>query len=225
MLVEVEAMDHPQRWLDALARMSPDERAIARALSASIDSWWAWSDALRGCAPDVAAIARAVAEVFVRVPGQACWQHGTYFEHCRTALGCYWVPVYRIPAPEVVAIPPYETGVAVRTEMIARVCYDVNRALQRAFGETRVSPPWDSAPNWHHDAALAGVKRALNGASPRQLHELWCELYQDDSWLHEPVRDPNGRLVTYHELPCEHQIKEIVFTAVVAALSTQFPRR
>lgn len=60
-------------------------------------------------------------------------------------------------------------------EDIARVAHEANRAVQYVTDDPAPSPAWDEAPRWQRDSAIDGVCRALNGETPEELHESWCE--------------------------------------------------
>lgn len=105
---------------------------------------------------------------------------------------------------------------------IARVCHDANRAWQQATGDPAVSPPWDDAPEWQRESAVAGVRQALNGATPEELHEAWCAHKMADGWTYGEVKAAAARthpcLVPYAELPDEQRRKDALFAAILAAL-------
>lgn len=108
-------------------------------------------------------------------------------------------------------------------EQIATVCHEANRALQHAHGDPAPSPPWDDAPDWQQQAAMEGVTFALDGATPEQLHETWCNAKRRDGWTYGPVKDADARthpcLVPYADLPADQRDKDAVFGAIVAALT------
>lgn len=105
---------------------------------------------------------------------------------------------------------------------IARVCHEANRALQIIIGDSATSPPWNDAPEWQRESAVAGVRAALEGASPAQLHADWCELKWQSGWVFGEVKDADAKthpcLVPYDELPFEQKTKDHLFGAIVAVL-------
>jgi hypothetical protein len=105
---------------------------------------------------------------------------------------------------------------------IARVCHDANRAWQIATGDPAPSPPWDDAPQWQRDSAVDGVRQALAGASPEELHEAWCDFKRADGWTHGAAKDAGAKthpcLVAYADLPEEQRRKDALFGAIVSAL-------
>lgn len=107
-------------------------------------------------------------------------------------------------------------------ETIARVCHEANRAYALSSGETLVWPGWDEAPEAIRESARVGVRHALDGATPQQLHESWIASKLADGWVYGPVRDNDAKihpcLVPYGELPVGQQKKDALFGAIVSAL-------
>jgi hypothetical protein len=102
--------------------------------------------------------------------------------------------------------------------LAARVCHETNRIAQIHAGE-QISPPWDLAPDWQRESSIEGVKKAVEGQSPEQLHESWCDFKVKDGWRYGPNKDEVKKthpcLVPYSELPVEQQLKDHLFSAVV----------
>jgi RyR domain len=113
---------------------------------------------------------------------------------------------------------------AARVEVMARVCHEANRAYALAIGEraSTLHPHYDEASEEIRASARAGVHKALEGATPEQLHESWMRSKTAAGWIYGPVRDNALRvhpcLVPYHELPTEQQRKDALFYAIVGAL-------
>lgn len=105
---------------------------------------------------------------------------------------------------------------------IARVCHEANRGVQLATADPAPSPPWDDAPEWQQQSAIDGVRQALAGDDPEQLHEAWCEAKRADGWTYGEVKDAAAKthpcLVPYANLPAEQQVKDRLFLAVVHTL-------
>ncbi len=106
-------------------------------------------------------------------------------------------------------------------ETIARVCHEVNRAYCEGLGDYS-QPSWRDAPDWQRSSAIAGVEKALAGATPIELHESWCDHKRADGWVYGEVKDADKKthpcLVPYGELPQSQRIKDYLFAAVVKAL-------
>lgn len=73
------------------------------------------------------------------------------------------------------------------------------------------------------EIAREGVEKALDGATPEDLHQSWCDFKAADGWVYGEVKDAEAKthpcLVPYEELPEEQRIKDDLFKAVVGALS------
>ena len=111
-----------------------------------------------------------------------------------------------------------------RADVIARVCHEANRAFALATGEdpATVHPSWSEAPEEICASARVGVRHALDGATPEQLHESWCQGKVAAGWVYGDVRDNVGKvhpcLVPYAELPVIQRKKDALFSAIVGAL-------
>ena len=105
---------------------------------------------------------------------------------------------------------------------IARVCHEANRGMQLVTGDPAPSPSWDDAPDWQRETAAAGVREALAGRTPEQLHDAWSAAKRADGWTYGPRKDAQAKthpcLVPYGDLPAAEQLKDRLFLAVVDAL-------
>lgn len=103
--------------------------------------------------------------------------------------------------------------------LTAQVCHEANRAIQLQTGDPNPSPEWAEAPNWQKKSAVDGVVKALNGATPEELHESWCDFKVKDGWKYGSVKDEEAKthpcLVNYDQLPEEQKLKDHVFGAIV----------
>lgn len=103
-------------------------------------------------------------------------------------------------------------------ELIAEVCHEANRVLQKNLGEP-VNPPWDEATEEMRESALDGVRNALCGASPQGSHENWLKFKQEQGWTYGPVKDEEAKthpcMVAYYALPEEQKFKDKLFTGIV----------
>ncbi|MBB0231795.1 hypothetical protein FOE67_20425 [Streptomyces calidiresistens] len=106
-------------------------------------------------------------------------------------------------------------------EAVARVCHETNRAWQEVTGEAP-SLPWEQAPAWQRESSLDGVRHALAGVGPEELHEAWCRHRLADGWRWGPTKDPELKthpcLVPYGELPAVQRVKDDLFLTVVRVL-------
>lgn len=109
-----------------------------------------------------------------------------------------------------------------RSNEIARVCHEANRALQIISNDPAPSPDWDNAPDWQRESAVEGVEAALRGEGPEELHESWCVSKIRDGWTFGDVKDAELKthpcLVDYDALPEEQKVKDRLFAAIVEVL-------
>lgn len=108
-------------------------------------------------------------------------------------------------------------------EQIAHVVHEANRALQRITGDPVVSPTWYEAPASQRESAIEGVRKALEGATPEELHAEWVRWRLARGWRYGAVKDEWGKthpcLVDYDQLGAEQQIKDKLFLAIVRVLA------
>lgn len=103
--------------------------------------------------------------------------------------------------------------------LTAQVCHEANRAIQLQTGDPNPSSEWADAPNWQKKSTVEGVINALNGATPEQLHETWCDYKVENGWKYGAVKDEEAKthpcLVNYDQLPEDQKLKDHVFKAIV----------
>lgn len=105
---------------------------------------------------------------------------------------------------------------------IAAVCHEANRAYCRTLGDFS-QPPWDEAPAWQQESALAGVQLHVSGDhGPEASHCAWSWQKIADGWSWGPEKDPERKLhpclVEFDALPVEQQAKDRLFMGVVHSL-------
>jgi hypothetical protein len=106
---------------------------------------------------------------------------------------------------------------------IARLAHEVNRAYCEGTGD-HSQKPWDEAPRWQKDSAVAGVQGILDGSikTPEDSHESWMRLKLAEGWKYGEYKDADEKthpcLVPYDELPEGQKVKDHLFRAVVEAL-------
>lgn len=112
---------------------------------------------------------------------------------------------------------------SLKTEDIARVCHEVNRAYCTAIGDNSQFP-WEESPQWQKDSAAAGVMAVFNNPNqkPEDSHAGWFAHKQAEGWVYGPVKDPSTKqhpcMIPYEQLPVEQRIKDYLFIAVVNSL-------
>lgn len=102
----------------------------------------------------------------------------------------------------------------------ARAAHEANRNYCYAIGDDS-QPPWEEAPAWQRESAIAGVQAALDGATPEQSHQSWMKLKLDDGWTYGEQKDPDAKkhpcLVPYEQLPESQRAKDDIYLATVRA--------
>lgn len=116
-------------------------------------------------------------------------------------------------------------------EDIAAVCHEVNRAYCRVLGDLSIMP-WDMAPDWQRESALAGVKCQALSFHERgdcipadELHAHWLEHKRKEGWKYGPVKDEvlkeHPCMVPYNKLPRTQRVKDHLFGDAAATLIQQ----
>ena len=111
-----------------------------------------------------------------------------------------------------------------KTEAIARVCHEANRAWCEVTGDTS-QRPWGEAEPWQRESAIAGVVFALNNhdALASAQHDAWMADKLRAGWRYGPVKDAAAKthpcLVPFESLPAVQQAKDRLFRAIVQALA------
>jgi hypothetical protein len=108
-------------------------------------------------------------------------------------------------------------------EQVARGVHAANTELQKIDGDEAPSLPWDCESGEIRESAIAGVRAALEGATPEELHEQWCRVkaaqgYRRGEFKSAPDRT-HPALVPYAELPESQRVKDAVFAAIVRAMA------
>ncbi len=111
-----------------------------------------------------------------------------------------------------------------KTEDIARICHQANKALCEAVGDTS-QKDWDSAEQWQRDSAISGVHFAIaNPDAPASAqHDAWLADKKAAGWVFGEVKDADAKthpcIVSYEQLPPEQQAKDHLFKGIVQALA------
>jgi hypothetical protein len=106
-------------------------------------------------------------------------------------------------------------------ESIAKASYEATRAWTEPSGGTKRAR-WEDAPQWRRTSALEGVRRAVAGGTPEQLHESWRKDRLNRGWRYGAVRDAKKKedphLLAYAELSDAKKRKADLFAAVATTL-------
>lgn len=106
---------------------------------------------------------------------------------------------------------------------IAFVCHETNRAYCKLLGDSS-QKPWDEAPKWQRDSAVAGVLYHMRNpeARPSDSHNSWLAQKTLDGWKYGDKKDEAKKehpcFVPYEELATSQRVKDYLFKAVVNAM-------
>jgi hypothetical protein len=107
-------------------------------------------------------------------------------------------------------------------EQIASIIHEANRQLRLVLG-CSPGPHWTECDQQLKDSVVNGVEKALDGATPQELHEEWVVCKSAQGWTWGVIRDHRHRrhpcLVPYDELPPDQQLKNQMFQTMVRVLS------
>lgn len=108
-------------------------------------------------------------------------------------------------------------------EQVAQVCYEANRALQDVLGDSHVPPPWQVLSRADRDRYVRGVRVARSGADAEQQHSAWLVEKLAEGWRWGPKVDSEAKthpcIKDYRDLDERQKIKDIVFIAIVTAMT------
>lgn len=107
-------------------------------------------------------------------------------------------------------------------EACASAAHETNRRYCISLGDDS-QPHWEDAPEWQKNSARQGVKLALEGATPEQVHASWLALKTSEGWVYGPVKDVSSKthpcMLPYAELPESQRKKDGLYLAVVRAMA------
>lgn len=104
--------------------------------------------------------------------------------------------------------------------VIAQAAHEMNRIWCQSLGDTSQSP-WNEAPEWQRNSALAGVEAICSGKvkEPHQSHDSWMAQKLREGWRYGPVKDTEKRehpcLLPFNDLPARQQVKDCLFLTTV----------
>lgn len=102
---------------------------------------------------------------------------------------------------------------------IAQRAHEANRQYRRKIGEDP-GPRWDEAPDEMRDSIRNGVLKALDGATPEQLHQSWMHHKLDAGWIYgegerNDEKKTHPQLLPYSDLPEAQKEKDELFQGSV----------
>lgn len=109
-------------------------------------------------------------------------------------------------------------------ETIARTANEANRGYCESIGDP-APDPWTQLSEGVRESVLDGVRFHLErpAAGPGASHDNWCAFKRAQGWRYGDVKSEQHRthpnLLPYYELPEAQRRKDILFIAVVRALS------
>jgi len=124
------------------------------------------------------------------------------------------------------APPPEQTDPVIQ---IAQICHEANRAYCLTLGDSS-QVAWEDAPEWQKQSAMNGVRLHLFNPDlpPSASHEAWMKEKLADGWRYGAVKDAEAKthpcIVPWHELPDDQRRKDVLFAAIVEAMSAVAPQ-
>jgi len=112
-------------------------------------------------------------------------------------------------------------------EETAEICHAAISVLQRIHHDPVPSTSWFSESDHIKESAIAGVRAARAGATPRELHDAWMQFKIDSGWVYGTEKDPAAAppthpcLVAYDLLPQHQKDKDELFSLIVVWASTK----
>ena len=109
-------------------------------------------------------------------------------------------------------------------DQVAKICHEANKALCEGLGDDS-QVPYADAPDWQRESANRGVVFNLENpdAPASAVHDSWLEEKRKDGWKYGEVKDADKKehpcFVPYGELPDDQKSKDLLFKAIVGALS------
>lgn len=109
-------------------------------------------------------------------------------------------------------------------EQIARICHEANLGLCAAHGDTS-QKTWDLAEGWQRESAIKGVEFAQSNpdAPASAQHDAWSADKIAAGWTYGAKKDAEAKthpcLVSFDDLPEFQRAKDVLFKAIVKALS------
>lgn len=117
------------------------------------------------------------------------------------------------------------TKMDIPLEQVAIMCHQGNIAAQIVAGETP-SPRWVWMRPEIKESTREGIRKAMAGATPEEMHASWSQNRKDAGWVYGEAKDEvemtHPCLVPYSELPEAQRVKDAVMLDVVALFQKNF---
>lgn len=110
---------------------------------------------------------------------------------------------------------------------VAMITHELNRQWC-IFNGDESQLPWNSAPEWQKESAIAGVRFHIANptAGDSASHDEWMRHKLADGWKFGEVKDPEAKthpcLVPFEELPADQQFKDRLFRTAVHTVAAAF---
>lgn len=104
----------------------------------------------------------------------------------------------------------------------AKASHEANKTYCESIGDVS-QPPWDEAPDWQKDSAVAGVKFHIENPDAKDAasHDSWLAQKEADGWVYGDVKDEKAKthpcIVPFEDLPLSQQSKDGLFRETVWA--------
>ena len=114
-------------------------------------------------------------------------------------------------------------GISMKSELIARVAHNVNRAYCDAMGH-EPQPHWDDASDEQKTSAICGVNYHKQNpeSTPEESHKSWMALKQKAGWSFGVIKDIKRKFhpcfKPYERLNQSQKAKDHIFLTVVNEL-------
>lgn len=151
--------------------------------------------------------------IAARRTGLADYTHYYLFSHDLNRSGVTPLGTIKIHTEE------KERAMVSRIENAARTAHEVNRAYCAGLGDDS-QLPWDEAPQWQRDSAMAGAALVAEGEEdPAAMHRSWSDEKVKAGWVYGEAKDAEKKthpcLVPYGQLPGSQRAKDALFVIAV----------
>lgn len=114
---------------------------------------------------------------------------------------------------------------AEQVDQVAHICHEANRLYVSLVSHEqgdKLLPPWPDLAESYRESSRSGVRGALAGMTPEQLHSSWMLERRNQGWVYGPVLDREQKihpnLIAYDKLPEAQRRKDALFMGIVDAV-------